>query len=234
MPLLCSQAVISVLTSTRFLESDGQGTSINPWFWILCLFIGPIIVSICSEWFMFMSTRVLTCTEGLLTQLVFEHSLRIRFKAEVSKEDSPSSSQPASAIVTPDTQSVEGIPTLEGGSDTQSGITGSTKGKGKADSSATGHATVKDGKKEKKDNLVGTLTTLVTVDLDNIVAARDFLMVGKSPKIFNVAKIQLLIPDVLLGLQAPLELGLAIFFLHKILGWRYKDFSHIASNFHHW
>ena len=135
-----------------------------------------------------MSTRALTCTEGLLTQLVFEHSLRIRFKAEGSKGDGPSNIQSASTIATPDTQSVEGSPTLEGGSDTQSDITSSTKGKGKADSSATGHATAKDGKKEKKDNLVGRLTTLVTVDLDNVVAAKDFLMVGKSQKIFMFPK----------------------------------------------
>ena len=128
-----------------------------------------------------MGTRALALTEALLTQLVFEHSLRIRFKAEGSKESSPSTVQSASPIVTLETRSVEGSTTLEG-SDTQSDTTASsTKGKAKADSPGAKSAAAKDEKKEekKKDNLVGKINTLVTVDLENVVSAKDFLMVGK-------------------------------------------------------
>ena len=137
-------------------------------------------MSIASQWYIFMGTRALALTEGLLTQLVFEHSLRIRFKAEGSKENSPSTVQSVSPVVTPETQSVEESTTLEG-SDTQSDITASSaKGKAKADSSATKSAAAKDEKnEEKKDNLVGMINTLVTVDLENVVSAKDFLMVGK-------------------------------------------------------
>ena len=128
-----------------------------------------------------MGTRALALTEALLTQLVFEHSLRIRFKAEGSKETSSSAGQSASPIVTPETQSVEGSTTLEG-NDTQSdSTTSSTKGKAKANSPGAKSAAAKDEKKEemKKDNLVGKINTLVTVDLENVVSAKDFLMVGK-------------------------------------------------------
>ena len=167
-----------VLILTRFVESNGQGASINPWFWVLCLFFGPIIMSISSQWYIFMGTRALALTEGLLTQLVFEHSLRIRFKAEGSKYNSPS--QLAAPIISPETQSVEGSTVLEE-SDTQSDTTASsTKGKAKADFSATKSAAARDEKKEgKNDNLVGKINTLVTVDLENVVSAKDFLMVGK-------------------------------------------------------
>jgi hypothetical protein len=120
-----------------------------------------------------MGTRALTLTEGLLTQLVFEHSLRIRFKAEGSKENSPSTIQSALPIVTPATHTVEGSTAIEG-SDTQLGT--SAKGKAKVDSSATKSAASKD---EKKDNLVGKINTLATVDLENVVNAKEFLMVGK-------------------------------------------------------
>ena len=135
-------------------------------------------MSISSQWYIFMGTRALALTEGLLTQLVFEHSLRIRFKAEGSKEKSFSTVQ--SPIITPDTQSIEGSTALEG-SDTQSDTTaGSTKGKGKPDSVATKFSSAKDEKEEeKKDNLIGKINTLVTVDLENVVGAKDFLMVGK-------------------------------------------------------
>jgi hypothetical protein len=136
-------------------------------------------MSICSQWYIFMGTRALARTEGLLTQLVFEHSLRIRFKAEGSEEDGPSTIQSASPIIIPETQPVEGSATLAG-RDTQSDTTASsTKGKAKADIS-TSKSTAKDEKKEKKkDNLIGRINTLVTVDLDNVVSAKYFLMVGK-------------------------------------------------------
>ena len=135
-------------------------------------------MSISMQWYIFMGTRALALTEGLLTQLVFEHSLRIRFKAEGSKENSSLTVHSASPTVTSET--LDSSTTLES-SDTQSDTTaGSTKGKAKADSSATKSATAKDEKKEeKKDNLVGKINTLVTVDLENVVSAKDFLMVGK-------------------------------------------------------
>ncbi|KAF8803422.1 multidrug resistance-associated ABC transporter [Phlegmacium glaucopus] len=154
-----------------FIESGGKGATINPWFWVLCLFLGPIILSISSQWYMFMSTRALACTESLLTQLVFEHSLRIRLKAEGPTEDGPSESQ-----------SVEGSTMSE--DDTESDTTSSTKGEGK--------------KGKNRKNLIGRINTLVTVDLENVGAAKDFLMVG---------------------LQVPLELCLAVIFLYVVLGW---------------
>ena len=178
MPIL--RSYMQVLILIRFIESDGQGASINPWLWILCLFFGSIIRSISSHWYYFISTRAFVLTESLLTQLVFEHSLRIRFKAEGSKENSPSTVQSTQPIVTPESQSVEGSTTLEG-SDTQSDtVASSTKGKAKSDSSAIKSAAAKDEKKEEeKNNLIGRINTLVTVDLENVVNAKDFLMVGK-------------------------------------------------------
>ena len=137
-------------------------------------------MSICCQWYFFMATDVICSAEALLIQLVFEHSLRIRFKAEGSKEEVPSTIQSASPNVTPETQSIEGSTTLEGGSDTRSDTTASSmKGKAKGDSFATKSAVAKDEK--KKDNLVGRLNTLVTVDLENVNDAKDFLMISKLP-----------------------------------------------------
>ena len=132
-----------------------------------------------------MATRAVVLTEALLTQLVFEHSLRIRFKAEGSKESSPSTVQTASSSDTPETRSVEGSTNFEG-CDTESDTTASsTKGKAKADSFSTKSAAAKDERnvEKKKNNLVGKINTLVTVDLENVVNAKDFLMVGKLRKV---------------------------------------------------
>ncbi|KAF9449105.1 multidrug resistance-associated ABC transporter [Macrolepiota fuliginosa MF-IS2] len=67
-----------------YLETGGRDARIKPWFWIACLFVGPMMISLARQWYIFVATRMLVHTEGLLTQLVFEHSLRIRMKAEAS------------------------------------------------------------------------------------------------------------------------------------------------------
>lgn len=41
-------------------------------------------ISLSQQWYIFINTRLLVHVEGVLTQLVFEHSLRIRMKAEPS------------------------------------------------------------------------------------------------------------------------------------------------------
>ena len=73
----------------RSLETSGSDDYIKPWVWVLALFLGPVFVSICFQWYIYMGTRALARTQGIITELVFEHSLRIRFKAESSKVTSP-------------------------------------------------------------------------------------------------------------------------------------------------
>jgi hypothetical protein len=51
-----------------------------------------MIISLGNQWYIFVATRMLVHTEGLLTQLIFEHSLRVRMKAEISdRPDKPAS-----------------------------------------------------------------------------------------------------------------------------------------------
>jgi hypothetical protein len=79
-----------------YLESGGHDTTIKPWFWVFWLFIGPMTISLARQWYIFVATRMLVHTEGLLIQLVFEHSLRVRMKAETSnRPDGPSTANNA-------------------------------------------------------------------------------------------------------------------------------------------
>ncbi|KAJ3554167.1 hypothetical protein NP233_g12480 [Leucocoprinus birnbaumii] len=79
----------------QYMETDGRNATVKPWFWILWLFFGPMTISLARQWYIFVATRMLVHTEGLLTQLIFEHSLRIRMKAEGS--DKPHDPESASA-----------------------------------------------------------------------------------------------------------------------------------------
>ncbi|KAJ6567145.1 P-loop containing nucleoside triphosphate hydrolase protein [Mycena capillaripes] len=68
-----------------FIETKGIGAIMRPWFWILLLFVGPTVGSIATQWYKFIYNRVNIQTEAILTELVFEHSLRVRLKAETSE-----------------------------------------------------------------------------------------------------------------------------------------------------
>jgi len=202
------------------LETKGRDDYIRPWFWVVCLFFGPLIVSICFQWYIYLGTRTLARTQGILTELVFEHSLRIRFKAESSGGEgrTPSPSTAVTPAPGSDTASVESE-TTTGSNDGQSSTafsesSSAAKGKGKADPAPEESA--KEAK--KKDNLIGKINTLVTVDVDNITNAKDILMLGQC----HLAFIQLaLVVDVIFTvLQVPLELSLAVAFLYTVLGWR--------------
>jgi len=100
-----------------------------------------------------LGTKALARVQAILTELIFEHGLRVRvFGGEKEKE-----------------------------------------GKG-------GARSIPDEKKKKKptQTLQGTLSTLITVDVDRIAEAKDFLMIL---------------------LQVPIELGISVAFLWVVIGW---------------
>ncbi|KAJ7045853.1 hypothetical protein C8F04DRAFT_1066426 [Mycena alexandri] len=75
------------------LENPSKESLMRPWFWILLLLLGPMIKSIASQWYIFISTRMMAHNVAIITQLVFEHGLRIRVKSET--EDKKKASEPS-------------------------------------------------------------------------------------------------------------------------------------------
>lgn len=159
---------------------------------------------------------------------MFEHSLRIRVKAE-SEPTAPSISLGPSEPVTPDTESINSNPSPSGDSADNSSnhteITGTTeldtsdsrdntlrssssgtrssrqrkeKGKAGLQPGSTEHLE-EPGGNSSAENLVGRINNLITTDLANIVDSRDFLLVL---------------------IYIPLQITLCIIFLYIVLGWR--------------
>lgn len=129
-------------------------------------------------------TGTLVRCEGIITQLVFEHALRIRMKAQTAADSSSVSSTVTS---TPDTPSIAESDTVtEATTITSNGTEPSNasiksdanKGKGK-DSKDGSNGSISKGK-SSTDNLVGKLNNLITTDLNNIVEGRDFPMLSKE------------------------------------------------------
>ncbi|THV06409.1 P-loop containing nucleoside triphosphate hydrolase protein [Dendrothele bispora CBS 962.96] len=209
-------------------RTKGEEVSTKPWVWVLALFLGPTIESLTWDWYLFISTRALVQTQSVLTQLVFEHALRIRMKSETNEDNQASPDTPATPVpesasqvsdsdndgsssenVTlhaedTDTQG-DGSSTVAGNSRTpndRSSSSGSIK-KGEAapqsSPAPTSASTPADKEsKSKAANLVGRMNNLVTSDLTSIVEAKDFGM---------------------LIVYTPLQIVLCIVFLHMILGW---------------
>ncbi|PIL29356.1 ATP-binding cassette transporter [Ganoderma sinense ZZ0214-1] len=191
----------------------------------LFAFASPVAIqgllrSIAYEWFMFKQTRVSVRIQAIVTELVFEHALRIRMKAETADASKSSNT----AVVTPDTASQAGeTGEGEGSEDSQSSTdapahsaisslgttiaSSSVKGKGRAapeDSSrktAEGTNSVEDKKDSK--NLVGRINNLVTSDLNSLEPFAMFVTYATF--------------------EAPIQTMLCMVFLYNLLGWSAWD-----------
>lgn len=163
MSALVSPVVLNKLL--YYLETGGEGAVYKPWVWIAGLFLAPVCGSIGFHLYVFITTRLIIRTEALVTQLVFEHSLKIRVKSETGSKASNAESRAA----------VSGRGhehPREGSEDTVVGESGqvSPSAKGKALSGQSSPAGAKmDDKSQKDKTLIGKMTNLISTDLGNIV-----------------------------------------------------------------
>ncbi|PPR07922.1 hypothetical protein CVT24_000902 [Panaeolus cyanescens] len=67
-----------------YIESQGHATKIKPWFWVMWLFLGPFSHSLITQQYFNITRRTQVRIELLITQLVFEHALRIRLEGDTS------------------------------------------------------------------------------------------------------------------------------------------------------
>ncbi|KAI0650859.1 multidrug resistance-associated ABC transporter [Trametes meyenii] len=201
---------IGIYKLLQYLETDGEEADVRPWVWVSWLFLGPVVGAAAIQYYVFNTTRMLVQTEAIVTQLVFDHALRIRMKSETS--ESPTASRASTAVHTPENASIaegndsdEGSPQASNGSEDET-VRASTV----STSSTTAAKAGKDTKKVEEEpaapssggqasgNLIGRINNLVTTDLNNLVDGRDFLFVA---------------------LYAPAQIVVGVVFLYTILGW---------------
>ncbi|KAI0066587.1 hypothetical protein BV25DRAFT_1403282 [Artomyces pyxidatus] len=188
----------------KYLETHGEGDVVRPWVWISMLLLSPLISSLAMQRYLFITSRILARAEGFLTQLLFEHALRIRIKAETTESD-PAPDTASEVTVTPDGASAgQGSSTMAGdvspdADQSQSEQAAEGKGKQKAKTEVLKKAEPSpEPSVSNASNFVGRINNLVTTDIDNILDARDFLFVL---------------------MQLPIQVGLCIYFLYQYLGW---------------
>ncbi|TFK46964.1 multidrug resistance-associated ABC transporter [Heliocybe sulcata] len=187
-----------------FMQNGLENAVVRPWLWILFLFLGPVISAIAIQYYILINTGTLVRTEGIITQLVFEHALRVRMKAETAGGEAKTTAD-NTAVATPETASIhEASPGGSDGSEDETARDPSTsgesqpKGKGKDAKKPEVTPAVAAAVQAKASNLVGKINNLVTTDLGNVVDGRDFLFVA---------------------LYGPLQVILCMAFLYVLLGW---------------
>nr|GAT43358.1 ATP-binding cassette transporter [Mycena chlorophos] len=67
-----------------YVENPTADRIMKPWFWILTLFFGPLFYSVVWQWDIFVGTHIMAQTTSIITQLLYDHALRIRIKAGTS------------------------------------------------------------------------------------------------------------------------------------------------------
>ncbi|KAI6045165.1 hypothetical protein EDC04DRAFT_2638851 [Pisolithus marmoratus] len=159
-------APVGINKLLEYLETGGVDTTIRPWVWIVAIFAGQFLGSIIFQWYLFLTTRLIVRTECIITQLVFEHALRIRMKAELPDTDKGSTD---STVTTPDSASVSEFATAVENSREVS--KGKPQSKGKLGDSSGARPV------SSAENFAGKINNLITTDLGNITDGRDFLFV---------------------------------------------------------
>lgn len=156
---------------------------------------------------------VFTECQAILTQLIFEHALRIRVKAEASDQGEPvrtPGTGSTTAVATPDNASTA---EPEGATSSPSSNNGDTPEPTTKQKDTKLEA--KEEKAEKKRNLVGKLNNLVTSDLDSLQGGQMFMMLGKSA----VSPGLYILTVCLAVFSVPSQVGFSAWFLYTILGW---------------
>ncbi|KAF7967573.1 hypothetical protein HWV62_33777, partial [Athelia sp. TMB] len=161
-----------------YMESGGEGATVRPWVWVLWLLAGPTINSLTSQFNSYLAMRTLVHTEAIITQLVFEHAFRIRMKTEAAQVTEPVSENAAPGI--PESGSAAG--TADGSTITAGTTAPSDKGKKKVQGGEPASAKGKAKSQRPSDTLIGRINNLVSTDLGNITAARNWLWLGYFAK----------------------------------------------------
>ncbi|KAH9918376.1 P-loop containing nucleoside triphosphate hydrolase protein [Epithele typhae] len=170
------------------LSSHGSGSRCSSW---------RVFKAVSDVWFMYKSTRVTVRLQAIVTELVFDHALRIRMKAETS--DDVSAKGDPTTTDTPGNQSGESSTASAGSLSSRSQDTVKDKGKGKEEPAKKEMPKKGKGKKGKDKNLVGRINNLVSSDMAS----------------FSFSAQQLIFATV----QSPFQIVLCMVFLHQILGW---------------
>ncbi|EJU03269.1 hypothetical protein DACRYDRAFT_106434 [Dacryopinax primogenitus] len=207
-----------------YMEHDGEGATMRPWVWILFMFLAPTLNTLAFNLYIFTSTRMTVQAENVLTQIIFEHALRVRLTDEsiisASPAPTPGTSTPGApedgaetpAAHAPSASGTETATLVDTERDAEEGSSTppSAPPAAPASTNGTDKGKDKDPGKDKPDaaapsappntatHLSAKINNIFGTDIGNLIDGRDFLF---------------------MILDCPFEVILCIWFLWVILSW---------------
>ncbi|KAL7413558.1 P-loop containing nucleoside triphosphate hydrolase protein [Mrakia frigida] len=95
--LLEFAAPLGVNRLLTYLEEEGKGAILKPWVYIVAIGVGPLAQGITFNILIYVSTRFMCRAESILTQVLFEHSLRIQLREDPTAKKEGADGEPAKA-----------------------------------------------------------------------------------------------------------------------------------------
>ncbi|KAF8308383.1 hypothetical protein DL93DRAFT_2100728 [Clavulina sp. PMI_390] len=98
-------APVATYQLLHYVETGGQGALWKPWFWLALILVRSLLGAIAVHWYQYEIVVAITSntqavigvrTEGIITQLLFEHALRIRVKEDGNSVSGEEASSPSS------------------------------------------------------------------------------------------------------------------------------------------
>ncbi|EIN13023.1 P-loop containing nucleoside triphosphate hydrolase protein [Punctularia strigosozonata HHB-11173 SS5] len=77
-------APVSVRGLLHYLETGGESAILRPWVWVALIGTGPLLGAISSEWYAMNAGTLSIRVEAIVTQLLLEHTLRIRMQPKTT------------------------------------------------------------------------------------------------------------------------------------------------------
>ncbi|WVO13290.1 hypothetical protein L204_100903 [Cryptococcus depauperatus] len=209
-----------------YLENNGEGHSLRPIVWIAALFLGPTVTSLALQLYLVTTTRLIVRSEALLTQLLFDHALRLRMKDQIDDDREKAVKEmeqgegsapliiveevidhapgaPAELIHRSDsnTEADDSTSNDQVKSVPQSGeVTevGSAAGSSKDKAAERKAAADEEAKKSKGQGLAGKINVLMAADIESVIEGRDLALIF---------------------IYTPIQFVLCIVLLYRILSW---------------
>lgn len=197
---------IAINNVLAYLQADGVGAKIKPIVWVSLLFLGksetdcsltlgPLMSTLSINFYIFIMTRCLVRVEAVMTQLLFDHALRLRMKDSIGDEEEEKKPDEA------ETPLIR-VEDEDGESAAESTAAGSANGAAK-DPEAPAQSPA------KSQRLVGKINVLMASDLESVGEGESYghrrLISGRDLGLVFVF--------------IPIQAGLCLYLLFKILSW---------------
>ncbi|TDL20540.1 P-loop containing nucleoside triphosphate hydrolase protein [Rickenella mellea] len=194
-----------------YLENGRPQVGFRPWVWVTSVTLGPLILALLNNQYFLESAIIVTEADTLLTQLVFDHSLRIRMKSDLLEDRRKSykgdgkkaltsdhtSSATTPASVEEETRVEDTVSGAQIPAGTHTPVESSETPKMETDSSVMDKTEGEEKAKVNGAQLTGKINNLLTTDLNQIKYTQDVLR----------------IPGTLI------QVVVAMVFLYSIIGW---------------